>query len=123
MFQRLKMFSAIGLLTVGLVPFASAATCSTYSSSTVNGTTPINTTSVAVAPFTVNCTGSYTGSLTNLSSAWLTLQLEKQVSGTWTVVNSGYISYSGTPGTYRYTVKNNGNGNGTWSVKYNRPLF
>lgn len=121
--SKLLLALAMALsVAVGFIPTtSSAANCTIYYSSTVYGSTPVNTTTVATGPFTTNCTGSFSGSLTNLSSAWLTLQLEKQVSGTWTVVNSGYINYSGTPGTYRYTVKNTGNGNGSWQVTYNHP--
>jgi len=94
MLAKLKFLSVFGLLMLGLVSSASAATCTIYYSGTVYGSTPVNTTTEAVAPFTVNCDGAYSGSLTNLSSAWLTLQLEKLVNGAWTVVSSGYISYS-----------------------------
>lgn len=123
MLARLKFISAVGLLMFGLSSIASAATCKTYISSTVPGSTPVNTTTVALGPFTVNCSGSFGGSLTNTSRAWLTLQLEKEVNGVWTIVNSGYIAYSGTPGTYRYTVYDMGNGNGTWILNYNYPVF
>lgn len=124
MFKSKFLLSLAIVLSVAVGCFpatSSAAACTIYTSSSVYGSTPYLTTTVANGPFTTNCTGAFSGSLNNLSSAWLMLQLEKQVSGNWTVVNSGYISYSGTPGTYRYTVKNSGNGNGSWNVTYNHP--
>ncbi len=122
MFLRLVFVLTVGLTTLGLVSTASAANCQFYVSSTVVGNTPYLTTTVALVPFAVNCNGSFGGTLQNLSSAWLTLQLEKQdSSGNFQVVASGYISYGGTPGIYRYTVKNSGNGNGDWQVSYRHP--
>lgn len=124
MLTRLKYFCVIGLLMFGLISSASAATCKTNISSTVYGSTPYLTTTVVTGPFTINCNGAFSGSLKNLSSAWLNLQLEKLQNGQWGVVSSGYyISYGGSPGTYRYSVRNNGNGNGSWSVTYNYPVY
>lgn len=124
MLTRLKYFSAIGLLMFGLVSSASAANCKTFMSSTAYGSTPYNTTTLVIGPITTKCTGGFGGSLNNLSRAWLTVQLEKQnSSGSWSIVNSGYIAYTGEPGTYRYTVINTGNGDGSWSVNYSYPVF
>src|ERR1035437_304828 len=124
MLTRLKYFCVIGLLMFGLISSASTATCKTNISSTVYGSTPYLTTTEALGPFTINCNGGFGGSLKNLSSAWLNLRLEKFENGAWGGVSSGYyISYGGTPGTYRYTVVNSGNGNGTWSVTYNHPVY
>lgn len=101
-----------------------AAACSLYLNASTSGTTPYLTTTVAVAPFTVSCSpGVYSGQLTRLNAASMILQLEKQVSGTWTVVQSGnYLSYSGTAGTYRYTVRSTGNGNAQWALDYKYPI-
>lgn len=99
-----------------------AASCLYFSNSVYGGPTAVNTFNVAYGPYTSNCSGVHTGTLSNQSSAWLQLHLEKLVSGIWkTVSNSTYTSYSGTPGTYRWTVWNTGNGTGYWKLDYNVP--
>lgn len=99
------------------------AFCQFYIDSTYYGTTPGNSSSVAVGPFTTTCSpGVYSGRLTNLSGASLSVQLEKQSSGIWNVVHSGSpINYSGTAGTYRYVVINNSAGSGSWALDWKHP--
>jgi hypothetical protein len=124
--RRIAKYVVAALLAVATPVFAgkAAATCSIYFQSTVYGSTPYLATTVAVSPFTVSCSpGVYSGTLTALNAGSMTLQLEKQVSGSWTVVqNSTYISYSGGAGTYRYTVRSLGNGPAQWSLNYKTPV-
>jgi hypothetical protein len=119
---RLCVFA---LLIFGHASFATAAACRTYISSSLTGTTPPQSTSVAVSPFTISCDGSFSGSLTILdSNPRPTLQLETQRDdGIWEIVDSGFIAYSGSPGTYRYTVKNESDASSMWSITYRKPSF
>lgn len=103
-----------------------AITCIKFSGFLTGGPTAINTAVVAQGPFTTKCSGFLTGTLTNTSSAFLSLYLQKLVSGVWTNV-AGYssgtsINYSGLPGTYRYVVSNTGGGVGYWQLNYSFPL-
>lgn len=95
-----------------------------YSSTTLyGGPTEVGWGTIAYGPYTANCAGVHRGYLKNLSSAWLDLELQKLVNGTWVYVSSGgYTSYSGTAGTYRWIVWNDGNGTGYWSLDVNTPL-
>lgn len=122
---RMSLAAMLALFSLLVMSERAAAACHIYFNNTTSGTTPYLTTTIVHGPFTVTaCSpGVYSGTLTKLNAASMILQLEKQVSGTWTIVSSGnFLSYSGTTGTYRYTVRSTGNGNAQWSVDYQYPV-
>jgi hypothetical protein len=102
----------------------SAASCIRYTNTVTGGPTAVDTAEIAYGPYTTNCSGYHSGSLTNLSSAFLDLYLQKLISGAWQNVASGYINYNGQPGTYRWVVMNQpySSSVGYWSLNYSFPM-
>ncbi len=75
-----------------------------------------------MAPFTIACNGSFSGNLKSLSRVRLRLQLERLTpGGTWETVDTGYITYSGAPGTYRYSIKNDDARGSDWVMDFRAP--
>lgn len=119
----LKSIFASGMLLCAFTTHANAAPCSTYFSSYLYGSTPGNSQTVVHGPFTINCEGSFSGSIQRLSSASMYIELEKLVGGSWVKVTTGYVSYNGTAGTYRFVVRNISANSGDWKVDYRNPIY
>ncbi|BEU95383.1 hypothetical protein ACDW_10880 [Acidovorax sp. DW039] len=114
---------AFGALTLGLgLTQAQAANCTIYFSGSPTGSIPASTTLVVIGPYTTSCTGSHTGSLTNLSNASLDARIERNVNGSWKDVGGAILSaLDQPPGTYRYVIVNSRGGNGNYKLKYSHP--
>jgi|GEM_PF-6841005 len=119
--HSLRILGLVGLMSIGFISTAHAAACTVSVSNSVIGSVAPGGETVAAGPFAVNCDGSFSGSMQNLSSASMILELQKYVGGAWVAVASGYISYSGTAGSYRYSVRHLSGGTGSFKVTYRVP--
>ena len=109
-------------ISLGSISTAQAASCTLYFSNSTLATVPSASTVVVVGPYTTSCTGSHTGSVNNLSNAYLVGWIERNIGGLWTDVSgAGMSALSHPPGTYRYVVQNTLGGNGTFKLNYRHP--
>lgn len=97
-----------------------AATCVRYTNTVTGGPLAPGAAAVAYGPYTTNCAGYQWATLTPMSSASLTLSLQKYSGGSWSTVATEPVMYNGTAGTYRRVVANSPYSSqpGYWSLKY-----
>lgn len=120
--KLLPTLVAAWAISLGSISTVQAASCTLYFSNSALAPVPSASTVVVVGPYTTSCTGAHTGSVNNLSNAYLVGRVERNIGGVWTDVGGAGMSALGQPpGNYRYVVQNTFGGNGTFRINYSHP--